>query len=483
MSLTTRTDSLLAPDQEEGGGQQQSPLFLFVIAAVLLPIALAYGMATASEVRILAMVLGALGLAAVATRPLWGLVIFIALLYTRPEDTYPELAGLRLNLIVSLTTLFGLMLNLALRREKPFTHPFVGCIVGVGLWCIVSAWNIGTMSETAEAVGKVVVLAILVVNLARDRKSYWVVIATILAGSLYLGVRATQLYYSGQALVHAGVERAQGQGIFNDPNDLAATLLVGVGMALLLMVRLKGFWRIVFAALSGFLVFVIILTNSRGGMLSLLVVIFAFLTMTMKHKTLALVMALIVSQGFLLFGPKRMTTFDSTEGSANSRFWFWTNGIDLLKASPITGVGFNRFMEHNGGLVAHNSYVECFAEIGFPGYCFFIGAIYYGFRRKLSEEGQDEKAVEDMRTVMATRLALMGWLAACFWISRTFSPNMFLYIALPLAGERALCKPDPPPIIEAGKQRKQMRVPEWALIPAIAFASIIAIKMIAEHYR
>src|SRR5205085_560899 len=97
-----------APEGLQAPGQGQSalpPIPLLILAAVVLPIALAFGLATANELVVVAATLAGLGLIAIVARPFWGLVFFVALLYIRPEEMIPALRGTRIALIISLVTL------------------------------------------------------------------------------------------------------------------------------------------------------------------------------------------------------------------------------------------------------------------------------------------------------------------------------------------------------------------------------------------
>ncbi len=58
--------------------------------------------------------------------------------------------------------------------------------------------------------------------------------------------------------------------------------------------------------------------------------------------------------------------------SASERLVAWTEGLEMLKAQPILGVGYGQFLDHHT-LTAHNSLVLCFAETGLLGCFFWVG--------------------------------------------------------------------------------------------------------------
>jgi putative inorganic carbon (HCO3(-)) transporter len=142
-----------------------------------------------------------------------------------------------------------------------------------------------------------------------------------------------------------------------------------------------------------------------------------------------------------------MTSFDAGEESANSRFWFWVNGVEQMAHRPLLGVGYGGFPDLNDGMTAHNSFVLCFAETGLIGYFFWMGCIYYCFKRRAESavarhEGETGgEADAGGESLLGARLALAGFLVAAFWISRTYVPVLYLLFSLPAAQLSAFAGP------------------------------------------
>jgi putative inorganic carbon (HCO3(-)) transporter len=103
----------------------------------------------------------------------------------------------------------------------------------------------------------------------------------------------------------------------------------------------------------------------------------------------------------------------------------------MLKGSPVWGVGQGLFTDHHG-LVAHNSFVHCFAETGLVGYSLWLSMIaltLYGLHRL---EVADPREGDDglRRLAHAARLALTAFLVAAFFLSRTYGAMLFLLLGL-----------------------------------------------------
>jgi O-antigen ligase len=169
------------------------------------------------------------------------------------------------------------------------------------------------------------------------------------------------------------IPRMQSTGIFNDPNDLAIVTAVGI--------LLCGWFALgassIGARLLGVagmlpLYYVLYETRSRGGMLALMGGLAVFgITRFGWRKALPLLSAVLPV--LLLASAGRVAEMSVTEGTGQQRIRLWSEGIEMLRSSPLFGVGYMKYAEH-AGLQAHNSFVNSYAELGFCGGTCFFGA-------------------------------------------------------------------------------------------------------------
>src|SRR5262249_27232216 len=111
---------------------------------------------------------------------------------------------------------------------------------------------------------------------------------------------------------------------------------------------------------------------SRGGFLAFLIgllVLFHARFGTWKAGALA---GLAVPALLLLFAG-RQTTFTGGNDAGEGRIYLWREALVTFKEAPLFGIGQGLF-EEQAGLVAHNSFIHCFAELGFLGGTLFLGA-------------------------------------------------------------------------------------------------------------
>src|SRR4051794_9406555 len=106
----------------------------------------------------------------ILTCPFVGLLTFLGLLYLRPEEIFPALAGARLTLIVSLIALFAWIISALLKRERFLLDlPVVRCclafaVVAIGSTAI-NVPDFGTVSDATIEILKLLILFVLVIHL------------------------------------------------------------------------------------------------------------------------------------------------------------------------------------------------------------------------------------------------------------------------------------------------------------------------------
>jgi putative inorganic carbon (hco3(-)) transporter len=478
----TEPQSIYRPQMEpaQTAGPSRGSGFLITLLAVLLPGILAYSFATINESRVLAMVVAVIAGIVIIARPFWGLVVFVALLYTRPEESIPAIQGMRLPLVVSSVTFFALIFQKMLSREPWEKSPLPMMAMGLAVAGILSTVANGNTGEAAIEFARIVTLVLLVVNLVNTPERYRTFVTVILTFTCYLAAYSIHLFMSGVAMDQHGLDRSVATGIFSDPNDLAGTIVAGLALVLARIPPAKLLHRILYLGMAAVMVWAILLTSSRGGFLSLMLLIGGFCLNFTRRKVLACTIAAIFALGFLSLTSRHMTNFDSGEDSANSRFQFWVNGIETMVQRPILGVGYGMFGDINGGATAHNSFVLCFTELGLAGYLFWMGCLYCAFRFSPARKGADSatgKLDGTKLDAMGARLALASFLATAFFLSRSYVPVLYILVALPIIYDSIGAK------MNKGATVPMVSSKDWRNIFFLCCGSIVFIYLFALKLR
>ncbi len=187
--------------------------------------------------------------------------------------------------------------------------------------------------------------------------------------------------------------RLQATGIYGNPNDLSRILVVGIFLSLYFLGDGRlGLLRPLWLLPIGLFGQGLHLTHSRGGLLSLFAGLFAlFYDRYGRAKTL-LVSALILPVLLVAFGG-RQTNFTTSEGTGQHRIKIWNEGFVLMQGSPVFGIGMNQYVEQLH-IVAHNSFVHSYVELGFIGGTFFFALFYLPFVFLRSKSRDQEKTLD-----------------------------------------------------------------------------------------
>lgn len=229
----------------------------------------------------------------------------------------------------------------------------------------------------------------------------------------------------------APAKRIRGLGILHDPNDLALSFVAVLPLVSIGMRRSRILRLLLEFLLSAALCYGVYLTHSRGGTLGLLFVLFCiFVRRVGRSRAVLLVGMLAIGAVAVDIGGGR--SFSVQDESATERIDAWSEGLQMLKSQPLTGVGYRQFTEHHS-LTAHNSFVLCFAETGLVGYFLWLSLLGITLLqlhklKHLPEANPIELDIRRHASILQD--ALIGFMAAAFFLSRTYVPLLYLLIGL-----------------------------------------------------
>jgi O-antigen ligase len=217
-------------------------------------------------------------------------------------------------------------------------------------------------------------------------------------------------------------------------------LTIGLPLGLLFSGAIEKEKRIIYLFVAGLMGVALIMTNSRGGIISLIAeILFIVATMGLRRRRkkreltdkksfirsgavkagLALGLVVALFAGVVLLGGEdalsRFVGSVNTEDPTTGRAHFWSVTVDIIKHHPLLGTGLGAYgvvytaYDSRNGLFrleqAHNDYLQVLSDGGIIGAAlglFFVVSLFrMGFSRRASRD--------DFRRGVAT-----GALAGCF---------------------------------------------------------------------
>jgi hypothetical protein len=344
-------------------------------------------------------------------------VLLNAVLFVRPGDFVPFLAGvpvynlvILLCLAVSFGQLTGQLSSRSLSR-RPITVCVVGLLPAVILSHVTHAFLQGAVGA-ADQFYKVVLYFLLLVgvlNTPRRLSGFlnwlclFIAVTSVLALLTYHGVFELkafepireQQYDEKTGEIHVDV-RLCGSGIFANPNDISRILILAMLICLYRITdRRLGPLRFLWIAPLWLFNEALSQTYSRGAFIGLLAGIFVLFCSRFGRKGILLT-AVVLPLAFVIFAG-RTTSLSTGEGTSQQRIQLWSTAYEFLRESPLFGIGMFQFADRNG-LEPHNSFVQCYAELGFLGGTLFCGA-YYCAILGICKARQDASVVADAELV------------------------------------------------------------------------------------
>ena len=379
-------------------------------------------------------------------------LIFIVFLYVRPQEFWDVLLNLPVMDFLAGGALVCVFLEGSFDKAKFAASPIAKIVLFMWLWFaftqVPHGW-LGGVTYTLRKFSPPAILFFLIVltvnNLTRLRMLIW----TLILVTTFLSVDAIVQFYTGYSLLgtqalqrYVGegefVAQAKGIGIFADPNDLA--LHVVAVMAFLLPPFYKhaiGGNIIPAVMLLIPLVTGVVYTRSRGGILAMAFVAWIYL----RHRVgmIFSVVGLILLFGLLAAIPRFGDT-DAGTGSAQSRLDHWAYGLQLFRASPIWGAGWDGFQSDGYRHTAHNSFVLVLAETGLVGAMFWVSMFYLAGKHIFAMQRitRGPPWVEPLSKALEG--ALGGWMVAGFFLSQSYGFLLYILMGIIVAVVNILAK-------------------------------------------
>ncbi len=400
-----------------------------------------------------------------ATAAFFFLVIYIAIVFIRPQGFVP--AVLHWPLVpVSLIVSFLLW---TVSKNKVLDAPQFVLLALLFLFAPLTVAAAGAgMSLALDSLIELVPLYLtflLIASTALSHKRMHTMMWLVLGGAVLMSLHGIQQIYSGIGWTGETAEggRIRYIDIFNDPNDVGLSLVVAVPMtAYLLHYYKRPLVKILLLFCLGVILYGIKLTDSRGTILALGAILGMY--SWRKFGIFKTLIIGVIAVPLLFLANTRLDTISPGEESAYGRIDAWYEGIHMLLNSPVTGVGSRLFVEHHSR-TAHNSYILVLAELGIPGYFLwfsFFGTCFmmmYILQKKIkpkkppawqflvderlrgtikplpSPPPQEKSQVDpqDQAIARALLLSFVGFATAVFFLSRSYSMQLFILCGMAVA--------------------------------------------------
>lgn len=362
---------------------------------------------------------------------------------------------LPLNMIVAGITLLGIVLYR--ERMKFYSDRSLWLILLLGIWFLFS--TLFAMNGSAAWVYfdrhiKTIFLAVLVFFLIDRRTRLHAFILIIVSCLGYYAVKG-----GGFILVTGGADRVWGPPATEiaDNNHLALALVLTLPLINYLRLNSRQFAvQLGMMVLFGLTVVAVIGSYSRGGLVGLVVVLFA-LFVKGRYKVATIVFAAIVAVAGMTFMPaeweSRMQTIRDpmSDESFRGRVEAWGVAIQIAMDRPFVGAGFqapqtqevyDRYAPNaEKPRAAHSIYFQVLGEHGIVGLLLFVGLLLAGISnarriQTLTRRRPDLVWAHDLGAMV--QVSLVAYAIAGAALSMAYYDVVYVLIALMAATRKVV---------------------------------------------
>jgi O-antigen ligase len=387
-------------------------------------------------------------------------VLLIALTYLRPVEAFaPELAEYRIVLVLMLLALAasifeatGLKATAVRGRHLKLLAAFM-CVIAFSL--VANGWSGGAIPAVVDFAPAAVLFILTLLNV-RSMARLRVACAVLVACLVVLSAASAVAYHTGfmandlvlrqnsdndeggdppeEGVIPADDTsgaifwRVRSFGFLRDPNDFSQALVSVLPLLAAAYRRRAPLRNLTLLGIPAAILFYgIYLTHSRGALLGIGTLVFLGLyrRFGLMRTGVIMVALAVAAAGANFTGGRAITT---QEESASGRIDAWSDGLNMLKAQPVFGVGYHNFTEHHD-LTAHNSFVLCFSELGLVGYWIWLGLLVL-IIRETSQVADNAPLSDERAWANLLRTSLLGFMTCAWFLSRTYEPGLFILLAL-----------------------------------------------------
>lgn len=233
--------------------------------------------------------------------------------------------------------------------------------------------------------------------------------------------------------------RVRWRGQLDDPNEVA--VIIAALLPFIFMFAAKrsddaeggpGALRVMslalLAAMLALALWAVVYTQSRGGQLVLATVVVIMLVR--RFGWWSIVAGALVTLPIVLLSWRSGA---DAESSSAERAEILSEGLQMLKAHPLLGIGVGQFASENPmNMAAHNSYLLIATEVGIPGFLIWCGLVWMTMKIPVSIARNPPPGLDPALLRFAETLAasIIGLHVGVFFLSFVYKHIFFVWLGL-----------------------------------------------------
>ena len=420
-----------------------------IIGSLIISIGTAYLAVNISPILSIAFVLGIPAILLFLSRPEYGILLVISILPL--EELLNQQGGFSAIKLISAIAFGCAIVNYLLFRPhqrfvRSSQNMLIVLFIVISLLSVFVAISPSRTLERLPKLLRVIALYFIVINFIRsDKHFHWALWLFVIGGFL-----STLYGFFDPAQTTGRFEGSLGQS-----NYYALSMVPRIPLALALISSQKKYVNKIFLVIMIMTIgYGIILSGSRGGMLSLGLALILYAVLQNKKVLWIGLISIFVIVGIFVMPQEikmRVGLIDAPSNSdlgnsTDRRLTYQVYGADLFQQHPILGIGLDGFAEayaqseyrfniqSKSLRVAHNTYLEIAAGTGVIGLLVFLSILGSALYLSLKYSQTKYKIVNPYLTKISVGLfsALGGYFLGMLVGSRQYDKTLWFLLALPI---------------------------------------------------
>lgn len=391
-------------------------------------------------------------------KPFVGLLVFSLLAYMRLQDlTWGFARTIRWSFYVAVITFGGFFVS---QRERRFMLSDLRCTIMMVLVALVGLSILknrgpdpSDLPSFVEFI-KIVLVALFTTGMVHSRERLRMILWVITLSFAFFGFKSGIV----GILTGGGAQIIQGPGgMLKDNNDFALALSMGIPMMVMLgHSERRDILRKALLTCVPLTMITVAMTHSRGGFLAMLIGILV-LTSRSRNRIAGFAMMGLMALGGFLMAPKgvveRLQSIAAyqEDASAQARLAAWRTAGVMIRENPVFGVGFGHFQDNyvrydparvdeeldvHKAHVAHNSYLQIWAECGTPTFLLYLILILVSYIDLWSVRGMARRRFHSswiLNYATMFEASLTTFMVGSVFLNRAHFDLFYHWVALILA--------------------------------------------------
>jgi O-antigen ligase len=388
--------------------------------------------------------------------------LFTVAVYARPEDIFPPLGRLHLTLVFGCCAGVAYVGTLIAGRAPRFLPAELWIVLLLTVWYIAgipfSFWRGGSLQILLQVWVKTLVIFFLLtqtlLTLKRIRAVLWAIILSELAVTSFSILHSSEVAWVGGRM--AGLS----QGILGW-NFLGIAVAITLPyISALFILRRSLLTSVLLAATSFSVLWMLVLTASRSGLLDVFVSLLLTIVLVVRGSArgkiigvgISLALMVVLSLAPMVLWQRLRTVWDSSdvltsevaasaEESTEDHLAVLTRSIQYTLDNPVFGLGLGNFQVANGTelgrpsawMGTHNTFTQISSEAGIPALLLFLGLLstaMLNMKRAGATIPGDDNELEIRTLSRATLASLLSFVFAALFAHLAYEYYCFYPVAV-----------------------------------------------------